>query len=200
MKYSVLNILDLVASVGIENTNEFIEGFTTRIKGDADPLNQDIEDFLKKNSIQFAKEKKSITYLVCDEDNRDILGYFTLAHKAIEVPSDGLSKSTIRRIEKYAQFHPTLGSYVISAFLLAQIGKNYGIEEERRITGDALMTIAFLELQNIQHRIGGGLVYLDSEANAKLIQFYQNKQSFRLFGERISSKDGKRYLQYMKFF
>ena len=44
-----------------------------------------------------------------------------------------------------------------------------------------------------------GIVYLDCEANAGLIYFYKKKQNFRLFGERISEKDGKRYLQYMKF-
>ena len=56
------------------------------------------------------------------------------------------------------------------------------------------------ELDDLQHRIGGGMKYLDCEADAKLIKFYQNEQTFKLFGERISEKDGKRYLQYMKFF
>ena len=41
--------------------------------------------------------------------------------------------------------------------------------------------------------------YLDCEADAKLINFYEG-EDFRLFGERISEKDGKRNLQYMKFF
>ncbi len=52
---------------------------------------------------------------------------------------------------------------------------------------------------NILDRIGGSVEYLDCEADASLIRFYQDQQNFRLFGERISENDGKRYLQYMKF-
>ena len=61
------------------------------------------------------------------------------------------------------------------------------------------MRLCNKELFELQHRIGGGLEYLDCEADAKLIDFYQDNQHFRLFGERISEKDGKRYLQFMKY-
>lgn len=55
------------------------------------------------------------------------------------------------------------------------------------------------ELAELQHRIGGEIAYLDCEADAKLIDFYEG-EGFRLFGERVSKKDGRRYLQYMRFF
>ena len=61
------------------------------------------------------------------------------------------------------------------------------------------MEFVFKELYDVRHRIGGGIVYLDCEADVNLINFYE-KEGFRLFGERISEKDKKRYLQYMKFF
>ena len=62
-----------------------------------------------------------------------------------------------------------------------------------------LMNIALELLQDVQDKVGGMMVYLDCEADASLISFYEN-ENFRLFGERISEKDNKRYLQYMKFF
>ena len=37
--------------------------------GITEKLNPDMEVFLKRNAFRFAREKKSITYLVCDEDD-----------------------------------------------------------------------------------------------------------------------------------
>ena len=54
------------------------------------------------------------------------------------------------------------------------------------------------QLRDVQNQIGGTLVYLDSEANAGLIRFYEG-QGLALLGERLSENDGKRYLQYLSF-
>ena len=197
MNAVAINILDIIDYCGEEAVQSMISDFSTRKKEQT--LNSDIEDFLKKNAIQFAKEKKSVTYLVTDEDDGSLLGYFTLAHKAIEVPAAGLSNTVLKKIERYAQIKSDIESYVVSAFLIAQFGKNYAVDDGSRISGDELMKICNRELFDIQHRVGGGLEYLDCEADAKLIKFYQDNQNFRLFGERISEKDGKRYLQFMKF-
>lgn len=67
--------------------------------------------------------------MVCDEDDGSLLGYFTITHKAVEVPPDGLSKTTTRRVEKYAQLHKKLNAFIVSGFLIAQFGKNYGVDE-----------------------------------------------------------------------
>lgn len=53
------------------------------------------------------------------------------------------------------------------------------------------MNIALEQLQDVQDKVGGTIVYLDCEADASLISFYEN-ENFRLFGERISEKDNKR--------
>ena len=86
-----------------------------------------------------------------------------------------------------------------SAFLIAQFGKNYGIDDGKRITGAQLMDIANDILINIQQQIGGGIVYLDCEDVDKLQQFYINEK-FQLFGERYSKEDEEKYFQYMRFF
>ena len=202
MSVAVWNILDIDEEAGEEGVNALISDFTTKRmneEGIPEALNPDIEEFLKHNALQFAREKKSITYLVCDEDDGSLLGYFTITHKAVEVPPDGLSKTYIRKVERYAQLHKALHSYIVSGFLIAQFGKNYGVDGGNRISGSELMRFCNKELFELQHRLGGGLVYLDCEAHAGLIDFYEKKQNFRLFGERISDNDRKRYLQYMKF-
>ena len=104
-----------------------------------------------------------------------------------------------KTMSRYAELNEKTKTYMVSGFLIAQIGKNYAIDDGKRITGKELMKLANRELIDIQHRSGGGIVYLDCEPNAKLINFYE-KEGFRLFGERISKNDKKCYLQYMKFF
>ena len=60
------------------------------------------------------------------------------------------------------------------------------------------MRVAMDQLIEAQHLIGGTIVYLDCEADAKLIHFYEGEH-FSLFGERIGESDGKQYLQYLSF-
>ena len=200
MNVKVISILDMVESIGEDSTKLLLDDFSTKKADTDEPLNADIEVFLKRDAIQFAKEKKSVTYLVHDKDDGSLLGYFTIAHKPIEVMPVGLSNTVKKKVERYAQLHKELNAYIISAFLIAQFGKNYRVDDGERISGNDLMKLVDDELDDLQHRIGGGMKYLDCEADAKLIKFYQNEQTFKLFGERISEKDGKRYLQYMKFF
>lgn len=201
MSAGVWNILDINEQAGEEFVSSLVSDFTTEIigkDGKKETLSQDVEDFLKNNALQFAKEKKSVTYLVCDEDDGSLLGYFTLTHKAIEISPCGISKTYTRKIEKWAQIHEETDTYIISGFLIAQFSKNYGVEGGRRLSGDELMRLCRKELCELQHRIGGGLVYLDCSDKEKLVKFYE-KHNFKKFGERTSQKDGKQYLQYMRF-
>ncbi len=195
-----INILDCIERIGIDRTQRILAKFSTiRFNGE-DSLNKEVEIFLKNNAIQFAREKKSITYLVINEKEISLLGYFTLAHKTIKIPRSGLSNTKKRLIERYSEFDEVLNAYPVSAFLIAQFGKNYALDEAQRISGNDLMKLADRELYEIQHRIGGGVKYLDCEDDVKLIDFYHNKHHFNLFGERLSHKDNRRYLQLMKFF
>lgn len=86
-----------------------------------------------------------------------------------------------------------------SAFLIAQFGKNYGVDDGRRITGADLMRIANDILVNIQHQIGGGVIYLDSDDIDTLKQFYSSMK-FQQFGERFAEEEAQKYIQYMRFF
>ena len=128
------------------------------------------------------------------------LGYFTLTHKAIEIKNDNISNTTRRKLSSHARLDSDTNSFTVSAFLLAQIGKNYGIDNERRITGDELIGYANDIISDIQHRIGGGVIYLDCEDKQHLKNFYVEKNHYKIFGERFSHSDGIRYLQMVRFF
>lgn len=199
MNVAVMNILDMIRDGGERTTTDYLDAFSCKRSDEEKSLNQDIEDFLKNSAIQFAKQKVSVSYVVIDLDDNSILGYFTIAHKALQIPASGLSNTTQKKMERYAVLDRASGTYAVSAFLIAQFGKNYAIDGGNRITGAQLMEHAENVLDDLQHRAGGGVEYLDCEPHAGLIRFYEG-EGFRLFGERFSEKDGRRYLQYMRFF
>ena len=53
-KHTIMNILDLIDSVGEDEVKKGLSGFSC-------PLNREIENFIHKNAIEFAKRKLSIT-------------------------------------------------------------------------------------------------------------------------------------------
>lgn len=192
-QYIVMNILDLINSVGASETQKGLSSFSC-------PLNNEIENFLHNNAIEFAKRKLSITYLLLDNADGEIIGYFTLAHKAIEIKNNNISNTTRRKLSAHARLDADTNSFTASAFLLAQIGKNYSVDNGERITGGELIGCANDIIVDIQHRIGGGIIYLDCEDDQHLKNFYIDKNHYKVFGERYSNVDGIHYLQMIRFF
>lgn len=189
----IMNILDVLEYDGEEKLNGRLSAFSC-------PANMEIDNFLKVNALNFAKRKLSITYLIFDEDDGQILGYFTLAHKAIEIKNDNLSNTTRRKLSSHARLDCNTNSFTVSAFLLAQIGKNYGVDCGKRIMGNELIRYANDIMADIQHRIGGGIIYLDCEDKQHLKDFYIEKNHYKIFGERFSNSDSICYLQMIRFF
>lgn len=200
MKISVTNIRDMLADDQEELVKAYIGTYSCEVEKDGikKPLNPDIQKFLNDNAIQFARMKTGITYLVVDEEDGALLGFFSLAHKPLEISADGISRRVKDKVKRFSAIDGANNSYQISAFLIGQLGKNYSVDHGQRISGSQLMHLALEQLRSAQNTIGGTIVYLDCEANAGLIQFYEG-QGFTLFGERISEYDGKRYLQYLNF-
>ena len=89
---------------------------------------------------------------------------------------------------------------MVSAFLIAQFGKNYA-EESPKLSGNGLMDKAMDILAYVQHDMRGGIVYLECEDKPQLLSFYQNKNNcFRVFDERYSETDKTKYIQLLRFF
>lgn len=191
--YAVLNILDFMDVTGEDSLRAALSEFSC-------PKNPEIEEFMQKNAIEFAKRKISITYLLIDTEGR-ILGIFALAHKAVRVMGRDLSGTVKKKIQRYAQMDEKTGEMTLSAFLIGQFGKNYQYPESLPVSGNQLMDATFSILEHVQHEIGGGVVYLECEEKPKLLEFYQSeKNRFRIFGERYSEGDGIKYIQLLKMF
>ena len=123
----IVNILDLTETIGENEVKNILSEFTC-------PKNEEIESFLRKNAIEFAKRKMSITYLVFSNDeNQYFLGYFTLTHKSSLVPLETLSKTNQKKLSMHSKLDETTQKYDVSAFLIAQFGKNYAVENGKFI-------------------------------------------------------------------
>lgn len=192
MNLRAINIIDELELSGEEKLRENLSTFSCRV-------NPAIENFIRSRAIDFARRKLSVTYLLNDFDDDKILGYFALTHKALLISNSQLSNTSRKKLERFARLDKTTGDYMASAFLIAQFGKNYGVDDGKRITGKQLMDVANDILVNIQRQIGGGIIYLDCEDIEKLKNFYVG-ENFQMFGERFSEEDNQKYLQYMRFF
>ena len=126
---------------------------------------------------------------------------FALTHKALSIRDVNLSSTAKKKISRYAEFDEINCSYNLSAFLIAQFGKNYNCLNNEQFDGYCLMDETFTILKNVQKEIGGGIVYLECENKPKLLDFYCDEHnSFKVFGERTSKKDGILYMQLLKLF
>lgn len=196
-KCIAVNIQDILKAVGEEKLQRLLSDFSS-------PLNEEVEDFVRNKSIEFAKKKLSNTYLVIrktDNGTTMLVGIFTLAHKAVEVTNTNINNTARRKLSRYAKLDKETDKYNVSAFLIAQFGKNSAVPEKRKIRGNELMDLTFEILKHVQYYVGGGVVYLDCEDIEKVLEFYQSDYNrFKIFGERVAESEGKRYLQLLKFF
>ena len=191
--YTTVNILDMINVIGEDRVNQILSDFSC-------PKNDEIENFIKKNAIDFAKRKMSITHLVMDENGK-LAAIFALTHKAVKIKDEILSSTLRKKIKRYAQLDEDTNSYMVSAFLIAQFGKNYEEREGEPVNGNSLMDDAMDILAAVQHDVGGGVVYLECEDKPQLLSFYQNDNNFfRVFGERYSEVDQTKYIQLLRFF
>ena len=194
---NVISIENMIESYGEEATISLLSSFSC-VRGGVQK-NEEVESFVKKNAVDFFKRKLAVTYLVFD-NNSDFVGIYTLAHKAIDIPADRLNAKLKNKVKRYARLDEGRQSYSVSAFLIAQFGKNYEGDKGRTISGSELMDSALDMLSAAQAIVSGGLIFLDCEVeNTVALELYK-KNGFVPFGERESESDGHRYIQLLKGF
>ena len=81
----------------------------------------------------------------------------------------------------------------MSAYLIAQFGKNFKENTNKIITGQELMELAKCKIRELQYMLGGMVIFLEAEANEKLLDFYIKQNDFKIFDTRIANSmdDGK---------
>lgn len=143
--------------------------------------NSDVERFLKEQSIEFTKKNQSVTYLVFSNDEASLIGYFTLAIKPIAINTGLFSNTMKRKIARVSRLDEENGVYILSAYLIAQLGKNYKDGVNEKITGEQLLQAAIEIIKELQYMVGGMVVFLETENEEKLLQFYEAENGFKRF-------------------
>lgn len=184
--YRVVNLGVLIDELGEDTAKRILSNFSC-------PLNRDVEFFVKQKAIDFAKNGWAQTHLVFASYQKAwvLVGYFALSNKYIKISAKRLGKAsgTLRkRIRKFATYDPELKSYILSAPLIAQLGKNYTNGYNSLITGDELLNEACNKIGKIQIDLGGRFAYLECEDKPKLTMFYETN-GFCSFDCRTLDRD-----------
>ena len=146
------------------------------LSGFSCPKNPDVERFLKKSAIEFTKKNQSVTYVVISVKDGGLLGYFTLALKPLTVRGGTVSNTTKRKLLRVSELDEKSDTYTMSAYLIAQLGKNYTSDRDREIAGEELMELAWMVIEEAQYMFGGMVVFLEAENVEKILTFYRNNR------------------------
>lgn len=184
--YRVVNLKILIEELGEDAVKSILSNFSC-------PLNPDVEFFLSRKAIDFAKQGWAQTHLVFASYKEEwvLVGYFALANKYIRISAKRLGKSSSslrRRISKFATYDSAIKSYILAAPLIAQLGKNYANDYNKLITGNELLEEACKKIQRLQFDVGGKFAYLECEDKAPLVDFY-SRNGFCEFDIRQLDRD-----------
>lgn len=155
------------------------------------PQNPDVANFLKKNAVEFTKKSQLVTYLVFSVESKELLGYFTLALKPLSVRGETVSNTTKRKLLRISELDESSDTYTMSAYLIAQLGKNYTNGVNNKITGNELVELAWTVIEDAQYMLGGIVTFLEAENAEKLLSFYRNNR-FSQFDTRQIASDAEK--------
>ena len=186
-KFSVINIRRYLNSdnpkLGESRLLQVLSGFSC-------PKNPDVERFLKKNSIEFTKKNQSVTYLVFDVSSMELVGYFTIALKPLTVRGETVSNTVKKKLMRVSELDEQSQTYTMSAYLIAQLGKNFKNGAEKKITGEELLELAWDIVEKMQYMGGGMVTFLEAENSERLLSFYQANR-FQTFDTRQTATDSE---------
>ena len=196
VKQTDCRIHRIVEFLDMENGEEFVQSVTQTFESP----NPDVELFIKNKSIQATKLSTASSYLICSKKffpNIELVGYFTLATKMLNITRESMSKSTERIIDSFGYYDELSDSYHIPAVLIAQFGRNFN-ESCSTISGNDLMLLTLNQVKYIMSLSSGKTVFLECEKKNKLIDFYR-ENGFSLLDNEVLSKDKKQLVQLYRF-
>lgn len=164
-------------------------------------INPDVEKFLREQSVEFTKKNQSVTYLVFSNNDASLVGYFTLAVKPISVNATSFSNTMKRKIARVSELDEENGTYTLSAYLIAQLGKNFTNGNNKKIAGEQLLQAAVETIKELQYMAGGMVYFLEAENKPDLIEFYEQKNGFKRFDTKevkTGTENEHTLIQYLK--
>ncbi len=180
----------------IINLNNNEEEIKSRLQEFECKRDFDIENFLKYKAIEFEKLGKSRTFLLIDEDNESfqILGYFTIALKILEIPEE-FSNQQIKKLDGFRAKQNGEKIQYIPTILLGQLGKNDSISES--FSGRVLLDYVLSTILIGQKYLAGRIIMLECKDIPYLKDLYQ-EYGFDLLEKDYSSNDLLTYFRILR--
>ena len=170
--FQIIKLSDFVRDLGEEEARRRLSSFS------CGGLNEEVELYLRDGAFRHSKKKTSITYLVlANGDSRTCLAYYTLAAKPFSIKFSRLTARQKNEMKDLARINISKEerSYGISAYLIAQLAKNYAIADGGQISGRDLVGFILDQIRGIRDQIGGKVVFLEYEKDKpKLRDFYKS--------------------------
>lgn len=172
MIYRTVKLYDLLHSkIGKEGIEKILADFSC-------PLNKDVEDFVKKKAYDFERVGLSRTYLVYtydENENAVMCGMYALSPSIIEL-DEGLTNKMKKKL--LGTTYP-IGKN-IKSYLIGQLSKNYSNNNDRYITGEILLELAFDRIRKNNVVVPSTVVHIDCKNVPQLRKFYE-KYGFTYF-------------------
>jgi len=145
-----------------------------------------VETFLHFNAIPNEKRALTRTSLVVDDENNDeIIGYFTLLAKPFEI-TDEVSNESRRKLAG------NKSAKVFNSILIAQLGRSDSYKGE--ISGDVILGFALENCELIYDLLGLRIVCVEYDDNPYLNDFYL-KNEFKI----LQINNNQKILAYLRF-
>lgn len=157
MKLLTVPLSDLIKEYEIEKVERYLSTFFCK-------KNKDVENFLKIRAIEYEKLNNSRTFLIVDQENLNLVGYFTLALSSIDLVDTKLSGRKKHRL-RYGNSNKNL----IPGFLIGQLARNDSVSKDS-FEGSKILEYALYYLNKSHDIIGGKFVLID--CCTKLVDFY----------------------------
>lgn len=128
--------------------------------------NKEMLLYLSENAVLYEKHHRSRNFIVEEKETGDILGFFSLSLKVIDISKldTGNKRKLILKGKspKHIDYLPVL--------LIGQFGKNTKLN---KITGQKLFEIVLFKIEEFRAIVGTQIIFLDSINHPKVIQFYE---------------------------
>ena len=120
-----------------------------------------------------------------------LLGYFTLALKPLTVRGEAVSNTTKKKLLRVSELDEQSDTYTMAAYLIDQLGKNYTDGRDKEITGEELIELAWMVIEEAQYMFGGMVAFLEAENEEKLLSFYHNNRFSQFDTRQTASGKGE---------
>lgn len=161
--------------------------------------------FRAQNAVDFSKQGISVTHVVVRDPegpNPALVGFFALTYKILRLSGGSLSRTSEKRVAKFAEYDAATNTYTLPAPLIAQFGKNDLPEGSEPFSGKELMGITEAKLCEVMAEVGGRAVYLECEDEPKLMRFYEScgyVRAAQRYDKSDETRDDTLYHIYVKF-